>query len=91
MAFPAGWRAWAVETAPRFEPIVDHEFAKFVDHFRGNGKPMKDWPATWRNWWRRSVERAPRTYNLPVPTARDRKAAEWRRVIEESEREGVLL
>ena len=31
-------------------------FAKFRDHYIGNGKRMKDWPATWRNWTRREAE-----------------------------------
>jgi len=39
---------------------IDHvtEHHKFVDHFKSNGKPMKDWDAAWRNWMRRSDEYA---------------------------------
>lgn len=33
---------------------IDEQTALFLDHFKANGKPMKDWPATWRNWMRRS-------------------------------------
>lgn len=32
------------------------ELAKFRDHFKSNGKPLKDWDAAFRNWLRRSAE-----------------------------------
>lgn len=43
-------------------PNVDlrREHQKFTDHFRANGKPMKDWNAAWRNWMRRATTFAPR-------------------------------
>ena len=42
-------------------PGVDFrlEHAKFRDHYKSNGKAMKDWDATWRNWMRRVKEFAP--------------------------------
>ena len=42
-------------------PGVDFrlEHAKFRDHYKSNGKAMKDWDATWRNWMRRAKEFAP--------------------------------
>lgn len=47
-----------IEWVEREHPAVDWqgETRKFLDHFRANGKPMKDWGATWRNWIRRSVD-----------------------------------
>lgn len=44
---------WALAEEFTFA-MIDGETALFRDHFLGNGKPMKDWPATWRNWMRRS-------------------------------------
>ena len=40
--------AWAVEKAP--DVNLDRETEKFMNHWRGNGQPKADWPATWRNW-----------------------------------------
>ena len=42
-------------------PGVDFrlEHAKFRDHYKSNGKAMKDWDATWRNWMRRAKQFAP--------------------------------
>lgn len=47
-----------VEWAKREVPAVDigRETQKFADHFKANGKPLKDWEAAWRNWMRRSRE-----------------------------------
>lgn len=42
--------------------VVHREFQKFIDHWRAQpgAKGLKaDWPATWRNWLRRSGEFAP--------------------------------
>lgn len=48
-------------------PHVDlqREHRKFIDHFIGNGKPMKDWPAAWRNWIRRAAEHQPTRNGAP--------------------------
>lgn len=42
--------AWAKEKAPAVD--LDRELEQFIDYWRGNGKPMADWPATWRRWMR---------------------------------------
>lgn len=50
-ALPLGWKP--------SDPVHSHEkseFDKFTDHFRANGKRMKDWEAAWRNWKRRAAE-----------------------------------
>ena len=38
---------------------LKQEHVKFADHYTANGKAMKDWDATWRNWMRRVKEFAP--------------------------------
>lgn len=50
--------AWFQLTMPKQR--VDAETDKFLDHFRANGKTMKDWTAAWKNWMRRSLEFGPR-------------------------------
>lgn len=42
---------------PHLDTRAEH--VKFTDHFRANGKTMKNWSAAWRNWMRRSAEFAP--------------------------------
>lgn len=74
---PDAWREWAADEAPKFTALIDHEAAKFTDHWHGNGQRKIDWAATWRNWWRRSVERAPRQFGL-LPTSHDRHAEKVR-------------
>ena len=44
-------KTWARESAPNCG-VEDHE--EFCDYWRGNGRPMKDWLATWRNWMRKA-------------------------------------
>ncbi|WP_225725474.1 MULTISPECIES: hypothetical protein [unclassified Nocardia] len=57
---PDGWRpdATLVETMRAECPGVDLqiEHRKFADYYRATGRAMVDWPATWRNWIRRSGE-----------------------------------
>lgn len=55
---PDNWREWAANDCPSLAGSVDREAARFADHFRSTGKPMKDWGAAWRNWWRKSVDMA---------------------------------
>ncbi|MFC9769329.1 hypothetical protein [Rhodococcus jostii] len=52
-------------------PYVDFAFEhkKFVDHFIGHGKAMKDWDATWRNWIRRASVYSAATPRHPGSTA----------------------
>ena len=45
-------RAWAAEKVPGMD--IDHYHDEFIDHWLGNGKPMANWVATWRNWMRRT-------------------------------------
>lgn len=35
---------------------LEAEHRKFIDHYLGNGKTMKDWDAAWRNWIRKAPE-----------------------------------
>ena len=41
-------REWAAERAPAVNLTLETE--RFVNYYRGNGKTMADWCATWRNW-----------------------------------------
>lgn len=43
---------WAATEYPHVDLVTETE--KFIDHFRANGKPMKNWEAAWKNWIRRS-------------------------------------
>lgn len=46
---------WATEQGVAPDRVIP-ETEKFLDYWRGTGKPMCDWDATWRNWMRRTVE-----------------------------------
>lgn len=61
-------------------PQVDHryEHARFVDYWIGNGRSMKDWNATWRNWVRKAAKdaedtrsRTDRQHLQPLPAYRE--------------------
>ncbi len=53
--FPnATMAAGAVEVWP--PGMLERELSKFRDYWRGNGKRMVDWQATWRNWVVRADE-----------------------------------
>lgn len=41
-------RQWAAERVPAVDLSLETE--RFVNYYRGHGKTMADWPATWRNW-----------------------------------------
>lgn len=41
-------REWAAERVPAVNLTLETE--RFVNYYRGNGKTMADWCATWRNW-----------------------------------------
>jgi hypothetical protein len=47
--------SWAVEAGLSKDQVIP-QTERFLDHFRGQGKAMKDWDATWRNWIRKAVE-----------------------------------
>jgi uncharacterized protein YdaU (DUF1376 family) len=49
-SFPENW------VPENLSPPETAEFEKFRDHFRANGKRMKDWEAAWRNWKRRAPD-----------------------------------
>lgn len=73
-------RSWYVEhIGSSIDGAAEH--AKFLDYWRGHGKLMADWEATWRTWMRRSAERvggyrapgAPAAAAKPrFPTAQER-------------------
>lgn len=46
---------WAKEKAP--DVNLDWELEQFLDYWKGNGKPMADWKATWQRWMRTSQAR----------------------------------
>lgn len=45
-------RAWAEEKVPTLD--IEYYHDEFCDHWGSNGKQMKDWVLTWRNWMRRT-------------------------------------
>lgn len=50
---PRSYGLWALEQFSHWtEDDVRRIAEKFHDHWLANGKPMKDWEATWRNWCR---------------------------------------
>lgn len=60
-------------------PYVDFTFEhkKFIDHFIGHGKVMKDWDATWRNWIRRAS-----AYNPTAPGRSNSSAGNTERAVD---------
>jgi hypothetical protein len=65
------------QECPRVDLKAEHR--KFVDHWHGNGKPMKQWDSVWRNW----IRRAPQFQQpingrpvQPVPSYEERPAPE---------------
>lgn len=64
-------RSWAAEKVPGVN--LERETEKFLNHFRSNGKTMKDWTAAWRNWMLRSAEYNPQPV-ITAPSKPDRKA-----------------
>ena len=61
-------KAWAGENVPGVN--LTHETAIFMDYEFAHGKT--DWPATWRNWMRKAVERLPHTSQKSLPLQRER-------------------
>jgi len=50
-----GWcELWSIPQPT--DPTDGAEVEKFVDHFRANGKPLRDWSAAWRNWKARAAQ-----------------------------------
>jgi hypothetical protein len=47
---------WAEREMGFDEDSVRRETTKFINYYLGNGKPMKDWRATWENWLIRASE-----------------------------------
>ena len=63
-------REWASQNVPRLD--LDYHTAEFVDYWRGHGKRMADWDATWRNWMRKAMDYKPRLRApMPVTTTKD--------------------
>ena len=47
-------RAWAEKKVPQVD--IEAQTEVFCDYWRGHGKMMADWIATWRNWMRRAPQ-----------------------------------
>lgn len=62
-------RQWAMTEVPTVD--LQAETRKFCDHFRANGKRMKDWTAAWRNWMRKSIEWGPRRDGASTARAKE--------------------
>lgn len=80
---PADWvlspelRQWSITKRPEIADRLDDEEETFRDYWRGHDRRMKDWEATWRNWWKRA--KAPALKQ----TDRQRKDAEFLRIARE--------
>lgn len=66
--------AWAAEKTPAVN--VDRTSEDFIDYWTGEGKSKADWPATWRNWMRRSQDDLERR-GLAKPVAKDPSDTSW--------------
>lgn len=44
-------RAWAAKEVPQVD--IDAKLPEFIDYWKGTGRAMKDWVATWRNGMRK--------------------------------------
>lgn len=42
------------------EPEIDHESEKFVNYWRTEQRPKKDWGGTWRQWILNAIDRRPK-------------------------------
>lgn len=79
---PDGWKPTRDDVAaiaavlPDLDTQAEHE--KFTDHFRANGKPMKDWSAAWRNWMRRAGEFAPTKPRSSADADAEWRESQWR-------------
>lgn len=80
---PADWklspqlRQWSIVKRPEIADRLDDEEETFRDYWRGHDRRMKDWEATWRNWWKRAKAPAHRQ------TDRERRDAEFLRMTRE--------
>lgn len=66
--------AWAKEKTPAVN--IDRETENFIDYWKGVGKPMADWPATWRNRMRRMQDDLERR-GLAKPVKKDPNDTSW--------------
>lgn len=64
----ADMRAWANDRAPAVD--LRNETERFVNYWRGNGKTMVDWCATWRNWFLKAQDDANRRVSPPPRNGR---------------------
>ena len=85
---PKSWGEWAVSELGMQPAAVRTEAAKFADHWHakaGRDAAKLDWLATWRNWCRTTLERAPRPLpgrRQPAPAQTDaQRTAEVRRLL----------
>ncbi len=72
---------------------LELETAKMLDHFRGHGKPMKDWFSVWRNWMRNSANFGPRPQrysNTKFPLKREYTDEERAKAREEMRKDGII-
>lgn len=82
-ALPSDWvlsqelRLWSITKRPEIQDRLDDEAETFRDYWRGHDRRMKDWDATWRNWWKRA--KAPDLRK----TDRERRDAEFLRISRE--------
>ena len=66
-ALPKAWGQWAVDDLNMQPDAVRAEAAKFADYWHakaGRDAAKADWLATWRNWCRSALDRAPRRATL---------------------------
>lgn len=60
---------WSVTAVPSVD--VEYQTQRFVNYWLANGKRMKNWDATWRNWMLKQAK------DIPPAQADRAKADEW--------------
>jgi hypothetical protein len=64
------------------DPEIDHEAEKFLNYWRSEQKPKKDWDGTWRQWILRAIDdkRKPPTTARASPNGTHRNGDDrsWR-------------
>jgi hypothetical protein len=74
---PDEWRDWAISEEKLPLELAEREGKKFADYWKaqpGNKARKANWPATWRNWVRRSTEMGGKpSHGRPTPASEQQK------------------
>jgi hypothetical protein len=81
-AMKADWKpsaellAWAASKTPNVD--IGYETERFINYWLSNGKRMKNWDATWRNWMLKNQKDIPPAQADRVRADEWMKAKNWR-------------